>query len=129
MTDPLVLVKRIASEVVLLVVSNRLKEHASEPDDPANIITCAELSVFRLGVENKGRKESQQHPHTWGGGGGVLVSAQVPSYMSMVANLDASLTLISLFLGDNTWEGRAVEKGGGGGGGGGQCIPFRILKN
>ena len=65
MADPLVLVTRIASEVVLLVVSNGLKEHASEPDSPANIITCAELFVFHLGVKNKGWKESQQHPHTW----------------------------------------------------------------
>ena len=64
MADPLITVSRIASEGVLLVVSNHFKKHSSKPDGPANVVSCAELFVFFLGVQDQGGEEREKHPHT-----------------------------------------------------------------
>ena len=64
MTDPLVTVSRIASEGILLVVSHHFKKHSSEPNGPPNVVTCAELFVFLLRVQDQGGEEREKHPHT-----------------------------------------------------------------
>lgn len=64
MADPLITVSRIASEGVLLVVSHHFKKHSSEPDGPANVVSCAKLFVFFLGVQDQGGEEREKHPHT-----------------------------------------------------------------
>ena len=74
MADPLITVGRIASEGILLVVSHHFEKHSSEPDGPANVVSCAELFVFFLGVQDQGGEECEKHPHTYteGRGDGVL---------------------------------------------------------
>ena len=64
MADPLIMVSRIASEGILLVVSHHFKKHSSEPDGPANVVSCAKLFVFFFGVQDQGGKEREKHPHT-----------------------------------------------------------------
>ena len=64
MTDPLVTVSRIASEGILLVVSHHFKKHSSKPNGPPNVVTCAELFVFFLKVQDQGGEECEKHPHT-----------------------------------------------------------------
>ena len=64
MADPLIMVSRIASEDVLLVVSHHFKKHSSKPYGPANVVSCAKLFVFFLGVQDQGGEEREKHPHT-----------------------------------------------------------------